>query len=378
MSRLRELVQDIGMILRSGNPSSKFLTYFQLLDAFKEPGCPVCTRLEHGALRALDGLMYEQVNDPGTRDRLVESHGFCNWHAWMLPSVHNSASGVAIIYRHLLQETLDHLQTARREARPRARWQRLRERLRRSREDTLAMLAWRRKKARCLMCTFARNSEKDDLKTILEFMGEAEFAGAFDRSAGLCLPHLYAAMAIGRDHPNLGILLAAHERRWQDLVWELEEFSRKFDYRYADEVRGRESSSWHRVLEVFAGRAGAFGPERGGGPIVEFQGAATPARAEPDSSSVRDVERLAEIESLRFENEKLRRRIEELLAQQSDDHQTRLALEFQILKLTSDLRALAVDLAAATRGKAASAGAPQRGTGSDQQSTEGGENARKA
>lgn len=109
------------MILRSAGPSSKFITYFQLLDAFKEPGCPVCTRLEEGALRTLDGLMYEQVNDPGTRDRLVESHGFCNWHAWMLPSVHNSASGVAIIYRHLLQETLELLRSARREARPRGR-----------------------------------------------------------------------------------------------------------------------------------------------------------------------------------------------------------------------------------------------------------------
>ena len=265
MSRLRALVQDVRIILRSMDPSSKFITYFQLLDAFKEPGCPVCTRLEQGALKALDGLMYEQVNDPFTRDRLVESHGFCNWHAWMLPSVHNSALGVALIYKHLLQETLEHLEAASREVQPRGRWQRLWERVTGSRQEPLPILAWRRRKARCSMCVFARRSEDQDLKTILEFIGEAEFAEAFSASFGLCLPHLYAAMEIGRDHPNLPALLASHDKRWQNLLRELEEFARKFDYRHADEVIGRERDSWCRALDVFVGRPGVFGHERGDG-----------------------------------------------------------------------------------------------------------------
>ena len=333
------------MILRSADPSSKFITYFQLLDAFQEPGCPVCTRLEQAAQKALDGLMYEQVNDPVTRDRLLESHGFCNWHAWMLPSIRNSALGVALIYRHLLQETLEHLQAASREARPRGRWQRLRERLAGSHQEPSPILAWRSKKSRCYMCSFARRSERDDLRTILEFIGEAEFAAAFARSAGLCLPHLYAAMAIGRDHPNLPTLLAIHERRWQDLSWELEEFARKFDYRYADEARGRESSSWHRVLDVFVGRAGVFGPEREAGPVTQAAESAPPAPAEAGRRGGADADQGTEIESLRFENEKLHRRIETLLARQTEDRRTRLALEFQVLKLTADLKAMAVDLA---------------------------------
>jgi hypothetical protein len=265
MEKLRALMQDVGVILRPADPSSKFFTYFQLLEAFKETGCPVCTRLDQGALRALDGLMYEQVNDPVTRARLVESHGFCNWHAWILPRIQNSGLGVALIYRHLLHETLERLQAARRAMCPRGRWQRLWERLIASREKPLPILAWRDKKARCPVCVTARRSEEQDLKTILEFIGEAEFAKAFSGSAGLCLPHLYAAMALGRDHPNLPALLLAHEARWQDLLWELEEFARKFDYRHADEVMGRERDSWHRALEVFVGRAGVFGPERGDG-----------------------------------------------------------------------------------------------------------------
>ncbi|MBI2563308.1 MAG: hypothetical protein HYW08_13160, partial [candidate division NC10 bacterium] len=244
-----------------------------------------------------------------------------------------------------LQETLERLQPAARAARPRGRWQRLRERLTGSHQEPSPILAWRSKKSRCYMCSFARRSERDDLRTILEFIGEAEFDAALARSAGLCLPHLYAGMAIGRDHPNLATLLANHERRWQDLQWELGEFARKVDYRYADEARGRESSSWHRVLDVFVGRAGVFGPEREAGPVTQVAESAPPAPAEAGRCGGADADQGTEIESLRFENEKLHRRIETLLAQQAEDRRTRLALEFQVLKLTADLKAMAVDLA---------------------------------
>lgn len=349
MSGLRELVRDMRRILGRTGPASKFITYFELLDAFKNPGCPVCARLEAGAVKALDSLMYEQVNDPFTRQRLVESHGFCNWHAWILPGIHNSPLGVALIYRHLLQETLERLEATRRDVQPRGRWERLWKRLTGSREEPLPMLAERRKKARCLLCGFARRAEQDDLKTLLDFLQEPDFAEAFRRSAGLCLPHLYAAMAVGRDHPNLGPLLAIHEARWKDLIWELEEFARKFDYRYANEPRGRETSSWHRVLDVFVGRPAIFGPERGTEPVEPAPELQSTALTVGEPSESVETERFSEIETLRFENQKLHRRIQELLTQQAQERETRLALEFQVLKLTADLKAMAADLAAATQ-----------------------------
>jgi hypothetical protein len=367
------LVRDVRTILQRIGPSSKHLAYFQLLDACKQPGCPVCTRLEQGATRSLDALMYEQVNDPITRERLVESHGFCNWHAWILPGIHNSALGVALIYSHLLQETVDHLQTARQGAHPRTRGRRLWERLTGSRRDVPPMLAWRQRKARCPICTFARQAERDDLTTIFEYLGEPGFGEAFSRSSGLCLPHLYLAMTIGRDHPHLPTLLAVHEARWKDLLWELEEFARKFDYRYADEVKGRETSSWHRVLEVFTGRAGLFGPERGDWsvePHPEAQGmAATPA----EPSEVAGAERLSEIETLRFESERLHRHIDELLHQREQDRQGRLALEFQILKLTADLKAVTTGAAAGQSRPVPSVAPPHEGRSGRQPAFPGGE-----
>jgi hypothetical protein len=338
MGAFGEVVQDVRAILRSPRgPSSKFITYFQLLDAFQVPGCPVCTLLEQGERKALDALLYEQVNDPFTRDRLVESHGFCNWHAWMLPGVHNSASGVALIYRHLLSETLEQVAATLREVRPRSRWQRIKARLFGSREEPLLLLAWRKKKRRCYLCAFSRRTETDYLTTILEFLGEADFAEAFGRSAGLCLPHLCLAAALGRDDQNLRSLLAAQEARWRDLTWELGEFVRKFDYRYAGEARGRENSSWQRVLEVLVGRAAVFGPEREA--LLTPPDASVLARASESPQAPETVGMPGETEQLRFENDRLNRRVEDLLAWQEEDRRTRLALEFQILKLTADLKA---------------------------------------
>lgn len=376
MSRFRDLVQDVRVIVRPPTRSSKFVTYFELLDAFREPGCPVCTKLERGALKSLDGLMYEQVNDPYVRDRLVESHGFCNWHAWMLPGISNSALGVALIYRHLLGETLGHLHAARQEARPRGRWRRLWTRLRGVQEDPLPFLAWRRGRRGCYLCTFARRSEHDDLTTILEFVSEPEFNEGLTRSAGLCLPHLCAALAIGRDHPNLQRLIAIHEARWQDLAWELGEFARKFDYRYSNEVRGQEGSSWHRVLDLFVGRAAVFGPERGDQLPFPALGVASPVAPAGEPGRETEAGQDTEAQSLRFENEKLRRRTEELLAQRAEDHRVRLALEFQILKLKVDLKALAVDGPAAAPERAGAGPAHPGDFGVDTQaSPPGGESA---
>ncbi len=263
MGMIYNAAQEIRAVLRwPRSPSGKFIAYFDLLDAFRAPACPVCALVEQGDRRALDALLYEQVNDAATRDRLVASHGFCNWHAWMLPGIDNSASGVALIYRHLLHETLERVTATLQEVRPRSRWGRLKARLFDRREQPLPLLDWRGKKHQCSLCTSSRRAELAYLKTILDFLGEADFAEGFGRSAGLCLPHLCLAATLGRDHPNLRSLLTAQETRWRDLMGELDEFIRKTDYRYANEARGREGSSWSRVLEALVGRRTLFGPER--------------------------------------------------------------------------------------------------------------------
>ena len=329
---------------RDRKTPAKFLTYFQLLDAFTEAGCPVCSIVEHGALKALDGLLYEQVNDPVTRERLAESHGFCNWHAWMLPRIPGSALGAALIYRHLLQNTLDRLPAPRQAADSDKPSSTLRNRVLGGRATPPAFLVWRRTKSPCLLCTMAQRVERDALAAVLDFVSEPEFSEAFARSAGLCLPHLSLSLEMGAEHPNHALLLGTHRARWEDLRWELDEFVRKFDYRYADEARGREGTSWSRALAMFVGRAGVFGPDRG----RAASEAPVPLDVAPDDGA-RGADQASEddppsIEQLRFKNERLKRRIGDLLAQREGDRQARLALEFQACALTSELKAVRLGL----------------------------------
>lgn len=337
------------MTRRSKRPPTKFVTYFHLLDAFKEGGCPACSLLVRGAQRALDSLMYEQVNDPITRDRLVESHGFCNWHAWMLPQIAHSGLGTAIIYQHLLQVAREVLEEARQDAAAGRRAPGLRDRLFGTHGAPSSFPEWRRKKTPCFLCGLSHQSERDALTVILDYIGEPEFAEAFARSAGLCLPHLGLAADLGQTHPHLLALLNAHGDLWRDLQWELGEWTRKADYRYVDEAKGREGTSWIRALSLFVGQPGLFGPERERvapsrpADIAE----ALLADTEPPAADTRGA--ADSIEQVRFENERLKRHVDDLMTKQEDDRKIHLALEFQVCKLTGDLKAMAVGMEASEK-----------------------------
>lgn len=83
--------------------SRRYLAYFDLIEAFRQPGCPVCRCVGAASWRYLDTLGYERVTDPEIRRRLRASWGLCNWHAWMLADLGGAAFGAAIIYEDLLR-----------------------------------------------------------------------------------------------------------------------------------------------------------------------------------------------------------------------------------------------------------------------------------
>ena len=107
-------------------PAQKSVLYVALCDALRVGGCPICSLLVKYSMAALDSLLYEQVTDPAARERLQASHGFCNWHAWMLLRIPTGRSGVAIIYATLVRQQLDALQALQQVLGPRSLWQRVR------------------------------------------------------------------------------------------------------------------------------------------------------------------------------------------------------------------------------------------------------------
>jgi hypothetical protein len=55
--------------------------FFNLFDALAEKGCAPCRLLAKAEHDTLDALLYENVNDPGTREAMSVSLGFCAAHA---------------------------------------------------------------------------------------------------------------------------------------------------------------------------------------------------------------------------------------------------------------------------------------------------------
>ena len=179
---------------------SKSVSYFELLDAFREEGCPVCRLLLKWSRSYLDSLFYEYVNDSGIRSRLRESYGFCNWHTWMAATIDHSQSGIAIIYEHLLKDQIQLLQAMLRSIKPRFWWGRLKAKWFRA-EGKPPILAQRSRTSPCPACERLDQFFEPDLThTLLSSLADPAFADRFRLSFGLCLPQDRKSTRLNSSH----------------------------------------------------------------------------------------------------------------------------------------------------------------------------------
>ncbi|MCS7050227.1 MAG: hypothetical protein NZL87_01280 [Thermomicrobium sp.] len=147
-------------------------------EAFAEPGCPLCRLLSEKERRSLESLLWEQVNDPMTADRLAAARGFCWEHTWALvpagAAVH-SHLGVAILLERLLRSAY--------------------------RQGTTAHLLdrWLQPDEPCPVCEWLAVAEETLVWATAELAGQdAELL--LQRPGLLCRPH---ARAIAQIAPNL-------------------------------------------------------------------------------------------------------------------------------------------------------------------------------
>lgn len=319
--------------------TSKFVGFFRLVDACDHDGCPVCYCLRQDALRYLDALLYEGVNDPGARASLHASWGFCNWHAWMLPEILNSRFGTAIIYDDLLAKVRTRLRQllGKMDRRTLNRGGLLRLIGKRSRLPILE--SWRQK-SDCMVCRSGRTSEEAYLGVILDFTGDPEFDRAFERSGGICVPHLLRLSELGRDHPGLEISLKKIDAKWQQLQNRLRRFIDKHDYKATEPFTEEEARSWQQVVEILAGAPGIFGNEfhpmrlrtpSGAAPVMDRP--PEPAAAEQD------------IEAVRFEKAKLELRLKQLTDQLSEVSSRAATLHYRLWEVLEDRKTLEMNLA---------------------------------
>ncbi|MFQ6672718.1 MAG: DUF6062 family protein, partial [Candidatus Tectimicrobiota bacterium] len=218
--------------------SSKHGIYFDLLKAFTQRGCPLCYEVRRLSLRSLQNLFHERVNDGGVRTALRDAKGFCNWHGWMARDLPLSNTGIAIIYKDLLDREIEALSAL--ETHNLGSSQSFPERKRSKgfvRQLANFLRSWVHKQS-CPECQRVSSHEYYGLKTLVESLDDETFSEGFARSDGLCFPHLLYALHVSHDHPNLAILIAQQREKYESLSVELGEFDRKRDYKFAHEPMG--------------------------------------------------------------------------------------------------------------------------------------------
>lgn len=241
-----------------GRKPERFVGYVRLVDACRDPGCPVCRLVTQDSRRHLTAILYEQVTDPATRRRLRGSWGFCGWHAWMLLEIENAPSGAAIIYEDLIRAVIDRLR-------------RLASRSRRA--PFVSLLPWLeprsapgrapsnlyRRRELCPVCESTAAAEQGYLQTLARCIREPDVRLAYAGSDGLCAPHAVGAVELVREGVELRDLLELTLEKWARVRDDLESFIREHDYRNTQPYTDADATSYTRAFELLAGARGVFG-----------------------------------------------------------------------------------------------------------------------
>jgi hypothetical protein len=219
------------------------MPYFVVLEALqKAKGCALCELEADGTRRYLDSLLYESVNDPGVRENLARSKGYCRRHAHLLLGFQDGL-GTAILYQDQVRLFLGFL----------AGLQGMKAKVLKKKGSA----EWGRHEF-CPACRLQFQDREYHFDVLLEGLAHEEMRAALEAGPGLCVPHFLLALDRPRDAERQRYLIEFEEKRFKELLGELQEFCRKNDYRFREEGFGKEGDSWARAVKMLVGSRDVF------------------------------------------------------------------------------------------------------------------------
>lgn len=235
-------------------------SYFEILDACKESGCPLCRLGQRSAQRHLTNLIYDGVNDIPLRATLRDSYGYCHEHAWMLPDSGESAPlGIAIVHRDILNTLRKRLAEDSFDKERKGSFRSLvAGALDPQRQDSgTGSSPHLPTSAICPACERRQEAEQLALASLLDALDKQDqpMCEALESSDGLCIPHLRQALNAARSQVAFDTLVALTNVQLTELIENLDEFIRKNDHRFRGEkITREERDSWRRALQRTSGK----------------------------------------------------------------------------------------------------------------------------
>ena len=231
---------------------SKDVTYFHLKRAIESgKECFLCSLEDEIERKYMDTYLSELVMEASSRQKIIESRGFCNSHSYkMLIAASKPESsdghGMALVVKSVIEQLIQDLNRQKSHRK----------------EDFHWMLV---NKNKCPACIHLVDFMEMYVKSVVEFLSsnDEEFLKLFKGSKGLCIPHFVTLMHVTEEttrNKNSGLietLIEVEEKNLSRLIAELSEYVRRQSYEFSDKDRVAVEDIVVRSVEKIAGRRGA-------------------------------------------------------------------------------------------------------------------------
>jgi hypothetical protein len=213
-----------------------------LIEAFGQPGCPVCRLATEAVDAYMTSVCYEQVNDLDLREQLRTAGGFCRAHAERFIRQRLGQLAAAIVYRDVLNTARKRIAAGGGGLGPRSK---------------LAALFGggkaRRDAPPCPGCEAQTEAEGRYLTALRNRMVDPAVRAKYQAGDGLCLPHIDRALQA--DDAGARALAEAAVEMLGSIVADLDEYIRKHDYRFQTPVWDGGEDTPERAVERAVGHA---------------------------------------------------------------------------------------------------------------------------
>jgi hypothetical protein len=224
--------------------------------ALHREGCAICAVLLENMQMMMDSWQYEGFTNVDHRHELIRTRGFCPLHTWQLAQLPTSFQ-LGVVYREVLTDIVGILERQQQAADTAKAPHSFLDKLRPQRQST-GMGSVRPLFEQCYFCQERDRIEARLIGTFVGLISEQEIRDLLSQSTGLCLMHFgqARAQAEARDAERARYLLDCQHTCLKRALAEVGELVRKHDYRFKDEPRGDEMTSWRRAAEMCAGEPG--------------------------------------------------------------------------------------------------------------------------
>ena len=190
---------------------------FEIQDAMKRTGCPICSILRDLEEDTIKYMLYSQVNDPAVRRKLRQSLGLCPYHAWLLADIVRGNPeidllGPSIIYEDMLRTYLE------------------------ERKDT---------SGECFLCAKTREFERiyiEEMASCIEI--DPTMLDEYSRSRSVLCRRHYEMLLSHLDGVLRAKLKEIQLEKLKKILHNLSEYIRKQDYRVEEPPTYDEARAW--------------------------------------------------------------------------------------------------------------------------------------